>query len=250
MLRVLRVLGIIFFAGLIAWSAYSIRSMYRSGELFEDYSTAGRGHVALLVFSALGFSGLGYLEIILSAKTAKRFGQRRPVTNSDDEDEGIDTANIYSAPKSIDDWASKQRKTKPKRATTLVEFSKVWLGILKFSGFILPLVYSGLLIEQWAVSDGQIAVDWLIRGYLIWMIVCSTCSVFGILDSRRWGQVCGYLLSISNLLMFPYGIGVGLILIVLLMGAGPEFNKASIERKKKRRRKHSSRRQMNNRAVI
>ena len=218
MLRGMRVVGIITFAGLTAWSAYSIRSMYRTGELYEEYNTDDRAMTALLAFSVIGLGGLGYLEAFCALRASRKRGFRCPEPHEDEVD-GTDTTSIYCAPKSVDDWASKQRRTKPRNRGVQVEFSQVWMRFLKFGAFCLPLVYSLLLAFRWDSLGAETSLDWLFRGYLITLLVCSAIAAVGIMHSRIWGQVYGYVLSVLNLLLFPYGTAIGLILLISLVGA-------------------------------
>ena len=247
MLRFIRVLGIIISAVLLAWSAYSVRNVFSSGEAYEKYNTAGRSRSALLVFSLIAFGGLSFLEISnIKKKSEKiRYGQTRR-TRNEDETDGLDSSNIYSAPKSVDDWQSKQRRTMPRRHGNHVDFPKIWMSILSMLSLFLPVIYLGTLMWLWTSAEEVTTVTWFIRGYLMFVGLFSVIAAIGIITSRIWGQACGYCLATLNLLMFPYGIALGLILLVCLMGANPSFVTAAEQRKK--RRKHRARR-MRARAV-
>ncbi|MDH3982125.1 MAG: hypothetical protein OES84_04405 [Kiritimatiellaceae bacterium] len=234
MLRLLRITGIVVFAVLIGLSANTIHSMHQSGELFEQYNSRRKAHFTLLGSSAIGLCCLAYFELTRHKRLDRRHGYHAPNSNSyDDKTDGLDSTNIYTAPKVIDEWPgrnSRSSSSRKKRHSRSLAKDKpsgsavVSLGVLRISCVLLPFAYAGFIAWKYTQVDAATEVVWLMRGFCVWLSVCSIITAIGIFLKKRWGMVFGYVLSISNLVVFPFGTGIGLLLLVGLLGAAPVFD--------------------------
>lgn len=224
MLRALRIIGILVFALLVGISAHRIQKLYTSGKLFEQYNSERKTNVTLLAVSVVGLGLLGFFELT----RAKRLDARRgfaPVDDSDEGvDDGLDTANIYSAPETLDKWAGRRIRTSSSRPQSPVRQSEnFWMLLLRILSFSTPLLYAGLLVAclsgKWMPPLAmQVPILSSICGF---MLIFSLISATGILQKKPWGIKTGYAIAIIHLLFFPVGTAAGLLLLIGLVGAAP-----------------------------
>jgi hypothetical protein len=241
MLRALRIIGILVFALLIGLSAHRIQQLYTSGKLFEQYNSERKANVTLLAFSVVGLGILGFFELT----RAKRLETRRgfaPVEVSDEPiDDGLDTANIYSAPESPDKWEGRRVRTSNARHSEPRKSEDFWLGLLRILSFSTPLVYTFLFVVclsgWWVPLAVPLTVLYSIFGF---MLIFSLISAIGIMRQKTWGIKTGYAIAIIHLLFFPVGTAAGLLLLIGLVGATPAIvlsprEQRSVERKKRQK---------------
>ena len=234
MLRILRIIGVVVFAFLIGLSTYFLQQVYRSGVLLEGYSREWRASVTLLVFSVIGFSLAGYFEVYL-------LRQRKPDrTGLSDQAgkvsvrEGVSTANIYAAPKTLEKWQGHRARASKQGHLNLHKITIFWLGLLRIAAFSILATYTLLFVFCLADSSGALPVLCSMFGF---MLMLSLVSVVGIVMEEAWGLVVGYAIALVHLPVFPLGTVVGLILLVSLVGATPWFILSSLEQRRVLRRK-------------
>lgn len=238
MLRGLSIIGIVIFAVLIGVSSNSLRKMYESGELLNQYNSARRSNITLLVFSSIGIGALGYLELqrIKLLRNRARYG-RSHYKEGSDENLVKDTSNIYSAPKTQDAWKGRRTKSPNSHKSSSVDSTVFWKGLLNACCVGLPLLYSGLLTYHLIKSVEQTATSWMLPALFVLLLVLSILMAIGILGRKPWGLNLGYLLAICNLLVFPYGTAAGLFLLIALVGTSSVFIAPDRDKRKKPRRK-------------
>lgn len=234
MLRVLRITGVVFFAFLIGLFTYFLQQVYRSGVLLEGYSREWRSSVTLLVFSIIGFSLTGYFELIF-------LRQRKSVLSDFPEQmdeasvcEGVNTANIYLAPKTLEKWQGHRTRTSKGKHLKPHKITIFWLKILRIASFSTLLTYTLLFVTCLADSSVGLPALCSILGF---MLMLSLVSVVGIITEEAWGLVVGYAIALVHLPVFPLGTVVSLILLVSLIGATPWFVFSTRERRRVSRRK-------------
>ena len=237
MLRALRVIGILVFALLVGLSARRIQTQYDSGKLFEQYNSERKANVTLLSISVIGLGLLGFFEAMRPRRRAGRIGFA-PVQRSDEPiDDGLDTANIYSAPKTDESW----HRTKVQRTRTIYKerrsYDSFWLGLLQILVVSLPVVYGILVIAclgGWILAGADTyLVCWVFFG----MLLLAALAAWGIRRKKGWGLKTGYAVAILHLLFFPVGTAVGLILLIALVGASPSILLSPRERRRAARGK-------------
>lgn len=234
MLRSLRIIGIIVFAFLIGLSTYFLQQINRSGALLEGYSSAWRSSVTLLVFSVIGFSLSGYIEMHL-------LRERRPYRiRSSDEGAtvpvraGANSGNIYSAPKTREKWQGHRSRTSKRNHLKSHQSTLFWLRLLRLISFSTPVAYIFLFIICLTGPSNGLPMLCGIYGF---MLVLSLVSVAGIMGGEAWGLVLGYAIALIHLFAFPAGTVAGLILLVSLVGATPWFVLSSSEQRREVRKK-------------
>lgn len=240
MLRVLRIIGIVVFAALVAFSAHQLQKLYTSGTLFEQYNSARKANVTLLGVSVSALGVLGFFEL---ARERNHFSTRRgyggvPVRRQKTPVETVGvTSSIYAAPETIDAWQGRRTRPPKSRHKQAVDLSGVWMSLLRICCMVLSLSSAGLLVLQLATGFvGAHESVWL-TGFLAFMTIFSGVTVWGVVTKKVWGLTCGYLLAICNLLIFPFGTVAGLIMLLGLVGATPLFVQPARERRRAAREK-------------
>ncbi len=231
MLRALRVIGILVFALLVGVSAYRIQQLYDSGTLFEQYNSERRAKITLLAVSVIGLGVLGFFELTREERIQTRKGFAPADISDEPVDDGLDTANIYSAPETIDKWQGRRTCASTLRHHESREIGTFWIGLLRIITFSTPVVYILLLVAcltGWVPVAGNMPVLYGLGGS---MLVLSLVSAVGIMRKKAWGRTVGYAIAIIHLLFFPVGTAAGLILLIGLVGAAPLFAHSPSERR-------------------
>ncbi len=224
MLRALRVIGILVFALLVGFSAYRIQQLYASGRLFEQYNSERRANITLLAVSVIGLGVLGFFELTREKRLRTRKGFSPADISDEPVDDGLDTANIYSAPETLDKWQGRRIRTSTLRHHESREIGKFWIGLLRTITFSTPVVYILLLV---ACLTGRVPVAGnmpVLCGMGGFMLALSLVSAVGIMRKKAWGRTVGYAIAIIHLLFFPVGTAAGLILLMGLVGAASLFS--------------------------
>ena len=236
MLRVLRITGIVIFAVLVGVSSNTLWKLYESGDLFDQYNSARKTNITLLGFSVVSVAALGYFELLLLRKGDGRnsYGRARRTDEVEEEEvvDGLDSTNIYSAPKTIDDWQGRKTRSSmsSRHGKQSPEVAGIWMVLLRVLSVGLPVAYATLLVRELLNGAPKDSEQWLfVVGYSV-IVSIALVAAIGLLSRKPWGLPVGYLLSVCNLLVFPIGTVVGLFLIVGLVGATPLFVVSKRER--------------------
>lgn len=225
MLRILRIAGIVVFALLVGISAHSLYRQYRSGELYEQYNSQRKASITLLSMSILSVIALGSAEVVLSRKSSGRrgYGSRHYREDDDHAQETLDAANIYSSPKTVDPWNGRRIRQSKKLQKPSKHAPERWMGIVRIYCSILPLVYAGACAFICMGEEYGAMEHWVLPSLFSCFFLISLLVAVGVFCKKAWGLSLGYLLAILNLLIFPYGTALGLLLIIGLVGAAPFF---------------------------
>jgi len=245
MLRLLRISGILFFAVLIAFSANRLQELYEVGTLFEQYNSQRKADITLLIGSICGLAILGFFEFSRSRRRVEQHGFGFVSMKKEPEPvvDGPDSAGIYAAPESIDEWQGRQPGISISRRRLSFEISGLWMGLLRVCCGVLPVVYLYTLVDYlffWLPTGaGNLGLTILFPVLFLGSVLTSV----GILRKKIWGMNFGYAMAIFHLLIFPIGTAAGLVMLVGLMGAASEFaiskrehRREAIRRAKRRRR--------------
>ena len=237
MLRLLRITGILFFAVLIGFMANRLQDMYEAGTLFEHYNSQRKADITLLIVSTLGVGVLGFFEFVRTRRRLERRGYGSEKEEQEAVSEGLDSANIYSAPETVDQWKGRRTRASKSRHRQQIDPSAFWMGLLRVYCVILPVAYLCMLVVyllSWLPrGSGSLALSILLPVLLLFSLLTS----FGLLNKKPWGMNCGYAIAIFHLLVFPLGTAAGLILLLGLVGATSEFAIPSRERRRQALRK-------------
>lgn len=235
MLRLLRIVGIVVFALLLALSANNLEKMHKNGELLERYNSDRKANITLVTLSVIVVGILGYFELTRHRRLQERRGYgsaHRTGKEPVDSGEAKDAADIYAAPKTIDDWQGRKARSPRSRHQQSADVAVSWMKLLRICCVVLPVLYIGMLFI--ILSKGQ---SELLVAVFAGMAAFSTIVLFGIIAKRIWGLTLGYLLAVFNLLIFPYGTAAGLFLLVGLVGATPLFALKDHQRRRYSREK-------------
>lgn len=244
MLRILRIVGILFFALMIGVSANNIRLMQESGELFEKYNSARRANITIFGASIIVVGILGAFELSRAKRAAESRGLRYGQPQRDDavEDEPPVTTDIYSTPETKDAWGRK-RGGRGLRAGYKegVDLGVVWMSLLRVFCFALPVFYVVLLVTRILQGYTPDMEFWLPAGAFGFMALLSFLAATGLCMIKTWGYTLGYIVAIINLIVFPYGTALGLIVLVILVGTAPLFSVSDRDRRRAMRKKAAKR---------
>lgn len=231
MLRAVRIMGLVVFAFLVGLSGNSLWKMHETGELMEQYNSRRRADLTLLVFSIGAVGALGYFELLrlLSQREKRGYGGMRYPEQAEKRVEGVDTSNIYSAPKTIDAWQGHRIRTSKSRHKQRFDASGIWLVLLRIICLALLTAYLALLVLQ--VLKGT-SGSLLVTLYFALLSTLSLVVALGVFSRRMWGLAAGYVLCIGNLVVFPLGTVAGLLLLMGLVGATPCFMPTDQKRRK------------------
>lgn len=102
---------------------------------------------------------------------------------------------------------------------------------------VLPFLYLGLTFFQLMSEreEGLLAI--LLPTLFSGLFVLSVVTLIAVKLRKAWGLTLGYILAVCNLLIFPIGTGIGLLLLMGLVGASPVFAGLAMERRRAQRRK-------------
>lgn len=252
MLRLLRIVGIVVFACIIGFAANSLWKMHETGELLERYNHAPKANLTLLVFSVILLSTLGYFEVTRVRRLSRRqrYGAAHYNEKTGSGIDGLDSSSIYAAPQTVDVWKGPrsrnsgrkhQRRSRSKQKPE-AEAGAVWMRLLQLVCLFLPVAYLILLGLNLMQGHEDIWVTVLLPTVFGILFILSLVATVGIFGKKIWGMMIGYALAVCNLLIFPYGTAIGLILMMGLVGSSPIFEvSAAAERRKKARSKSASR---------
>lgn len=255
MLRFLRIIGIVVFACLIGFSANSLWQMHETGELLEQYNSAPKADLTLLIFSVIALSALGYFEISRVRRLSQRrgYGESRIRKETEKEVDGLDSTSIYATPQTDNVWKIRRsRSSRSPRAARIPhrkqkqrgEAGMIWMRFLQLICVVLPVIYLVLLSLNLMSAHEDAWIALLLPVAFGILFILSTVATVGIFGKKTWGMMLGYALAVCNLLIFPYGTAVGLILMMALVGASAVFELSAVsDRRKKARRKSAKRTQ-------
>lgn len=255
MLRFLRIVGIVVFASLIGFTANSLWKMYEMGELLERYNSAPKANLTLLIFSVIALGTLGYFEVFRVRRLSPRRGYGKPRTRSeiDHESNGLNSASIYATAQTDDVWKIRRsRGSRPSRAARIPHHKKkersesgmIWVRLLQMFCIVLSVLYLVLLSLNLMKRHEDAWVAILLPTAFGSLFILSIAATAGIFRKKVWGMMLGYTLAVCNLLIFPYGTALGLILMMGLVGSSSVFeDSAASERREKARRKSTKRAQ-------
>jgi hypothetical protein len=115
----LRIVGIVIFVALIAFSANRLLRLYRDGNLFDEYNSQRKSNVTLLVASVLSVGALVFFELTsIRSRQWRQYGFGSERSGQKEVVDGVKSTSIYSAPPTLEAWqgrrkhASKSRRKK------------------------------------------------------------------------------------------------------------------------------------------
>lgn len=226
MLRILRIAGIIVFALVLGYAAHSLQKMYKSGRLFEQYNSERKAGITMLAFSMIALGTLGSFEMRNLRKYAKmrRYGDRRYAdADSSKVDDKVNTS-IYDTPRSVDDWQNRRlARNRPRRHKPAQELPETWMKVLRIVCTTLPVAYLAIFAVLYIQGIGQSAAKWIYPSLCVSYCLVAVVVAIGVCLRKRWGLSTGYLLAILNLVIFPVGTAIGLVLLICLVGASTAF---------------------------
>jgi len=223
-MRVLRIAGIIAFAVIIGYATNSLYKMYESGSLFDSYNSQRADKIALLAISVLSMGVLACMEILGSRNESEysAFGRKHYQEDRGEIITGKETTSIYTAPKTVDPW--KDRRTSVSR---IDPSSKAlydhWLHVVRILCAVLPVAYMVVCASILMSSNPRGQEYWVLPALFSSLALISLLVAVGVFRLKKWGLSLGYLLAVVNLVIFPYGTIVGLLLLIGLAGASPAF---------------------------
>lgn len=251
MLRLLRISGILFFAVLIGFSANRLQELYEVGTLFEQYNSQRKADVTLLIISICGLATLGFFEFARSRRRVEQrgFGFASMKKEPEPAVDGQNSASIYAAPESIDEWQERSERVSKTRRRLSFEISGLWMSLLRVCCGVLPVVYLYTLVDYlffWLPTGaGSLGLSILFPV----LFLGSALASIGVLRKKVWGLNFGYAMAIFHLLIFPIGTAAGLVMLVGLMGATSEFAIPERERRRKAIRRAKRRRKAKRRKL-
>ena len=223
-MRVLRIAGIIALALIIGYAVNSLYTMYASGSLFESYNSQRADKIALLVISFLSMGVLGYIEVmgLRNQPESNGFGGRHYREDRGEVIKGKEVTSIYTAPKTVDPWQGRY-EIDSKGLNSSKESYEYWMDMVRVFCAILPFAYMVVSLSIWMSGNPHGQEYWVLPTLFSTLALLSLVVAVGVFRMKKWGQSLGYLLSICNLIIFPYGTVVGLLLLIGLVGASPAF---------------------------
>ena len=232
-MRVLRIAGIIAFALIIGYAANSLFNMYAAGTLFEGYNSQRADKIALLAISFLSMGVLGYIEVMgsRSGREDRGFGGKHYREDRGEVIEGKQVTSIYTAPKTVDPWRG--REIESRGITPAKEVYEHWLDVVRVFCAILQFAYMMVSVSIWMSGNPRGQEYWVLPTLFSTLALLSLLVAVGVFRMKKWGLSMGYLLAISNLIIFPYGTVVGLLLLIGLVGASPAFESHNIKHRRK-----------------
>jgi len=220
MLRIWRIAGIVVFALLVGLAASSLRG--------DEDAIRFQADIALLAVSLPAFAVLGIFELTRVRRLERRRRKHRfgghPSEEVLAEEFDPGSADIYAMPKTLEDWKggrhSRSSGTRHRRGKKM---KSVWMSALQVFCVAIPLVHMGLLLAHLPWDGTKGAGTWTMPFVFLALFLFSVAVAVGVFSMRLWGLVLGYLLVLGNLLLFPYGTAMGLLLLLCLVGSSPIF---------------------------
>lgn len=242
MTRTLRFLGVVAFAFLFGLSANVLKGMYDSGQLFETYNSDRKAYITLLCFSFIGFSSLLALELALvrRKKSGRRFGEVFHQKTQKDCAENF--GDIYAGHKTDENQPSKRSRSSRSYPGSKTKTADHWQLVLRTSCLIVPFLYTFVYINHAVRARSGYTVDWMDLGIFTSLIAFSAATVVGVHRKKLWGYVFAYVLVMLNLLLFPVGTMLGLVMLLALSGTTTFFDDARRVWKKNRKMKRAAKR--------
>ena len=232
-MRVLRIAGIIAFALIIGYAANSLYTMYEAGSLFEGYNSQRADKIALLAISFLSMGVLGYIEVRGVRKEPEDYGFGG-THYREDPGEVIEgkLACIYTAPKTVDPWQGRREIESRNYNPSKVAYEH-WLDVVRVFCAILPFAYMVVCTSIWMSGNPHGQEYWVLPTLFSSLSLLSLIVAIGVFCMKKWGHSLGYLLAIINLVIFPYGTVIGLLLLIGLVGAAPAFSSHNVKFRRK-----------------
>lgn len=233
-MRALRIAGIIAFAVIIGYAANSLYKMYESGSLFDSYNSQRADKVALLAISVLSMGVLACMEVLGSRNVQEysAFGRKHYQEDRGEVITGTKTACIYTAPKTVDPWQGRRESAARMDYSSKALYDH-WLHVVRVLCAILPIAYMVVCASIWMSGNPHGQEYWVLPTLFSCLALISLLVAVGVFRLKKWGLSLGYLLAVVNLVIFPYGTIVGLLLLIGLAGASPAFTiyKSKVRRK-------------------
>lgn len=252
MLRWLRIAGIVIFACLVGFSANSLWQMYETGEWFEQYNNAPKANLTLLIFSIILLGTLGYFEVSRVRRRSRRrgYGESGFYERNAKHRDNHDQASIYATPENEDAWRVRRANNTGRRNQHRSrnehrhrgENGMIWMRCLQTLSIILPVVYLVILSLNLMQANENVWGAVLLPSVFGILLIFSLVAVIGIFGRKTWGMMLGYVLAVCNLLIFPYGTAVGLVLMMALVGASPVFEVSAASARRQKDRVKSTKR--------
>ena len=233
-MRVLRIAAIIVFAVIIGYAANSLYTMYESGSLFDSYNSQRTDKIALLAISLLSMGVLGYIEMmgLRNEPEYRGFGGKHYREERGEVIEGKEVTSIYTAPKTVDPWQGR-REIESRRYNRSKEAYEYWLDVVRVFCAILPFAYMVVCVAIWMSGNPHGQEYWVLPTLFSSLALISLIVAIGVFCMKKWGLALGYLLAVMNLVIFPYGTVIGLLLLIGLVGAAPAFASYNIKFRRK-----------------
>jgi hypothetical protein len=232
MLRIWRIAGIVVFALLVGLAASSLRGGEDALQIQSDIALLA---VSLPAFAVLGVFELTRVRRLERRRRKHRFGGHPP------EEEAVEFApgstDIYAMPETLEDWRGGRRsRSSGTRHRRGKKMTSAWISALQVFCVLLPLVHVGLLIASLPWNGVEESGAWIMPFVFLALFLLSGAVAAGVFSLSFWGLVLGYLLVLCDLLLFPFGTILGLLLLLCLAGSSPIFFAVA------RDRRHGSRR--------
>jgi hypothetical protein len=229
-MRVLRIAGIIAFALIIGYAANSLYKIYDAGSLFESYNSQRTDKIALLAISVLSMGVLGTIEWLGLRNEPENngFGGKHYHEDRGEVIEGKEVTSIYTAPKTVDPWQGR-REIAARLGNPSKEVYEHWLDVVRVLCAILPVAYMLVSASIWMSGNPHGQEYWVLPTLFSSLALISLLVAVGVFRMKKWGLSLGYLLAIVNLIIFPYGTVVGLLLLIGFAGAAPAFTTYNVK---------------------
>ncbi len=245
MLRGIRIFGLIAFGWLVGVAASELHKMHQNGDLYEKYNSRRKSNVTLLSVSLAALGGLSYYELARLRLSHRRHLGFYPFPSQKQNGvSGPVNTSIYEAPETKENWEGAEMRDMNLEAVVPGRYMpELWMGLLRICCMLMPIIYVGLLMISRAGVMGNPDAVWFLTVLFAGMTVFSLVTAIGVFRRAYWGMIAGYLLAISNLVIFPYGTVLGLFLIIGLVGSKTLFIiQKRVRRKEKRRARREKRR--------
>jgi hypothetical protein len=226
----LRVAAIILFALMLGFSAHSLRKMQEAGQLFDRYNSQRKASITLFGTSIIALLGLSAFEIrrMRKPRGARRYGEIRYTDQQELPDEVSKCSCIYASRTSSDDWparrvgSSRSRSIQPRRSPP-----ETWMAVLRIICLVIPCINIVLFSLLYLNSRGHPGDAWILPALCSVFVLLGIATAIGVFNRQGWGMSVGYLTAIINLVLFPIGTVMGLLLFIGLVGSSEIFSDAS-----------------------
>jgi hypothetical protein len=236
MTRVLRYVGIVAFAFLIGLSANALVSMYESGTFFETYNSSRRANLTLMCFSVTGLVTLLGVELFLKTRRSRRFLYGENRYQDKKEKPSSAHADIYAVSHDVDEWKSRKTRSSRSAGTHSVDITDIWQMILRTSCLLVPFLLFFIVVRQASRASVDILQRPVELGIALFVALFALLTASGIHQKKIWGYICGYMIAIINLILFPLGTALGLVMLLALSGTSPILFDLLKQRARRKRR--------------